>query len=409
MTELAHVLDDLRDALERFVIFPTKHEAVAVVLWIVHTYCWELGLATPYLAVTSAEKRSGKTRLFEILDLLVHAPWFAIMPSAAVLFRKIEAHKPTLLLDEIDTVFGKGRNAQTESNEAVRAVLNAGYRAGAKVTRCSGPKQELREFAVTCPKAFAGIGDLPGTIADRAIPVELKRAPSGSIATRFMRADFETDFSITLCEQLDAISWVDLPKRGATITALNDRAQESWDILLRIAEFAGNSWPGLAEAAAIELHSDSEAEAQDSLGIRLLIDLRDIWPTESDGNGAWVPRQQAESIHLLDALNADELLPWRTLRKGQDKELDARTMARMLRKYDVGPAKRRRKDKTFRGYHLHELQDAWSRYAPVLVDPPSSPTPPNVEQRNNVPLEAESEGLCSPLGPSVPDDDGLPF
>jgi|ERR1039457_3883190 hypothetical protein len=30
---------------------------------------------TPHLAVTSAEMRSGKTRLLEILELLVRSPW----------------------------------------------------------------------------------------------------------------------------------------------------------------------------------------------------------------------------------------------------------------------------------------------------------------------------------------------
>lgn len=47
-----------------------------------------------------------------------------------MLFRQIEGTHPTLLLDEIDAVFGKGRD---DRNEPLRALLNAGFERGAKV------------------------------------------------------------------------------------------------------------------------------------------------------------------------------------------------------------------------------------------------------------------------------------
>jgi hypothetical protein len=50
---------------------------------------------TPYLAVTSAEKQSGKTRLLEVLEALVADPLPVVSPSAASLYRSIEAAKPT--------------------------------------------------------------------------------------------------------------------------------------------------------------------------------------------------------------------------------------------------------------------------------------------------------------------------
>jgi hypothetical protein len=41
-----------------------------------------------------------------VLDLLVVRPCRAITPTEAVVFRKIEADKPTLLLDEADAILG---------------------------------------------------------------------------------------------------------------------------------------------------------------------------------------------------------------------------------------------------------------------------------------------------------------
>jgi hypothetical protein len=68
-------------------------------------------------------RRSGKTRLLDVLELLVANPWRVITPSEAVVFRKIDADSPTLLLDEVDAIFSPKANGTTEG---LRALLNAG-------------------------------------------------------------------------------------------------------------------------------------------------------------------------------------------------------------------------------------------------------------------------------------------
>lgn len=45
---------------------------------------------------------SGKSRLLEVLELLVLRPWMNIAPSDAVLYRKVDIDHPTLLVDEVD-------------------------------------------------------------------------------------------------------------------------------------------------------------------------------------------------------------------------------------------------------------------------------------------------------------------
>jgi hypothetical protein len=78
----------------------------ALALWIAHTHALAGAHATPYLLVVSPERRSGKTRLLEVVELLVADPWSVAGVSEAAMFRKIASQRPTLLLDEIDAIFG---------------------------------------------------------------------------------------------------------------------------------------------------------------------------------------------------------------------------------------------------------------------------------------------------------------
>ena len=48
-----------------------------------------------------------------------------------------------------------------------------------------GANLAYKDFATFCPKAIAGIGKLPDTIADRAIPITMKRRAPGETVERF--------------------------------------------------------------------------------------------------------------------------------------------------------------------------------------------------------------------------------
>jgi len=67
---------DGAELLERVVWFIHRYvalsedQALLIALWIVHTHTLDAADTTPYLNVKSAEKRSGKTRLLEVLSLL---------------------------------------------------------------------------------------------------------------------------------------------------------------------------------------------------------------------------------------------------------------------------------------------------------------------------------------------------
>jgi hypothetical protein len=169
-TKGAEILERVFQFIRRFVCL-SGPQARVVALWVVHTHVFDSGDATPYLAITSAEKQSGKTRLLEVLATLVAKAWLTGRVSAAVLICKIHAQRPTLLLDESDAAFG----GEKEYAEALRGVLNTGHRAGGSSSCCVGQSANIsyQDFSTFCPKAIADVagGEWP-QVARRAI-VEL--------------------------------------------------------------------------------------------------------------------------------------------------------------------------------------------------------------------------------------------
>jgi len=107
--DLSGVLADVDKLLGAYVVLG-PHERVAIALWVVHTHAFEAADATRYRAITSAEKRSGKTRLLELLETLVARPWLTGRVTPAVLARKVDHDEPTLLLDESDAAFRDQRS-----------------------------------------------------------------------------------------------------------------------------------------------------------------------------------------------------------------------------------------------------------------------------------------------------------
>jgi Protein of unknown function (DUF3631) len=336
--------------LRRYVVM-SEMQAAAIALWIVHTHGFDAADASPYLAVTSPEKRSGKSRLFEVLEILVANPWKVITPTEAVVFRKIDADRPTLLLDETDAIFGK-RNG--ENYEGLRALLNAGNRRGTHVPRCVGTSQQLVSFSVFCPKAIAGIGELPDTIADRAIPIRLKRKARSEQAERFRRRDAEAEAE-TL--HINTSAWAEhavpvlAEARPDLPDALDDRAQDAWEPLLAIADLIGGDWPALARIAALELSTGVDHE-DESHGVRLLGDVRTVFDERAV--------DRLSSATLAAALAEIEESPWA---EWYGKPITATAIARLLSRFEIKPKKLRFGEETARGYERDQFADAWERYA----------------------------------------------
>jgi hypothetical protein len=308
-----NLLDDLARYVRRFVVIG-EHELIAVVLWIMHTHAIDATDATGYLNVTSPEKASGKTRLLEVLELLVRDAWLAASTSAAALTRKVDQDSPTLLLDEVDAMM-KGDKDRAET---VRGILNAGHRRSGKCTTCIGQGKDItfRDWHVFGAKALTGIGGLHDTLASRCIPISLKKRRDDEHIERFREREQRED-ATALRDR--AASWVvdhfddliaarpDLPDE------LSDRAQDIWEPLLAIADAFGGTWPALGRIAAKRLASGGNGD-DDSRGVELLRDIRTVF----------AGRERLWTSELIAGLVAIDEAPWGDLR---GKRLDANGLA----------------------------------------------------------------------------------
>jgi hypothetical protein len=173
------LLDAVHSFLGRFVAYPSGATRAAHTLWVAHAHLMDAWESTPRLAFLSPEPASGKTRALEITELLVPNPVEAVSVSAAYLFRKVgdEGERPTILYDEIDTVFGP----KAKENEEIRGLLNAGHRKGAIAGRCvvRGKEVVTVDYPAYCAVALAGLGDLPDTILSRSVIVRMRRRAPG--------------------------------------------------------------------------------------------------------------------------------------------------------------------------------------------------------------------------------------
>ena len=180
-SETAELLDAIVRFVRRYVYLHDDQEAI-VACGILHTYIYGKFEYTPYLRITAAEKACGKSKLLDVIGCLVNGPCKSDELTPAVIKRIVHAQHPTLLIDEIDSMFQKNKDMAA----ALSGVLNGGFKYGAVSRLCDGQSNEAKAFNIFCPKAFAGIGNqLPDTTISRSIRIEMRRKVSGEGVERF--------------------------------------------------------------------------------------------------------------------------------------------------------------------------------------------------------------------------------
>jgi hypothetical protein len=329
--------------------------ALVLALWVLAAHLFDVFDAFPYLGITSPTKRCGKTRLAELLELVCPKPRRTVNMSPPSLYRVIEKEqpRPTLLIDEAESL-----SQRDERSGAMREVLNAGYRRGQKVTRCRPNTFEVEEFETYCPKVLVLIGNLPDTLADRCIPIPMRRRPRHKPLARFRR-DRALAETTPLREGLpewagknkDAVA---LYYAGHDVDFLDDREAELWLPLLAVCSVAAPHRLADLEHIARQV---SAAKAQDEpgdLGVRLLDDIRHLF--EESGKDRLTTRE------LLGKLNRLEEAPWRGLDRSG---ITARGLANYLRAFEISSQTiRLGPDATAKGYLKPSFEDAWERYLP---------------------------------------------
>jgi hypothetical protein len=348
------VLDQVHAFLCEHVAFPSGHAAVATTLWAAHTHLVERFESTPRLALLSPEKQCGKSRVLELLDLLCAGAEMLSDSSAPYLFRRIGDGRVTILLDEADAIWKRGKG--DESAEALRSIINAGHRKFATVGRVvmNGSQGETVRFPVYAPVAVAGIGSLPDTILDRSVIVHMRRRAPGeqvrAYRERITRPEGEALRELLVKWALDVGErvgdpWPDMPD------GVDDRPADVWEPLVAVADLAGGHWPRRARDACTDMIGGAWADTE-STGTRLLTDLLYVF---GEASALWT------STILLRLHGLDES-PWAEWWFG--KPINDRALAKLLKPYDVASVQLREGHLNHRGYRRADLESAWASYLP---------------------------------------------
>ena len=358
----SELLDEIVESIKRYVALP-DHAAEAVAFWVVFAHAHDCFGISPILALQSPEKRCGKTTLLSLLATLIPRPLPTSNITPAALFRTVEAARPSLLIDEMDSFLKK--------NDELRGILNSGHTHGtAYVVRIVGEDMEPRQFSTWAAKAIALIGRLPATLEDRAIvipmrrrkpeepvtPLRLSRLPSNSLSRKAAR---------WVEDRAEALRQAD-PVVPPEITS--DRAKDNWAPLFAIADLAGADWPEKARrvAVALEIGKGEDAESSRTL---LLADIRALFGERQV--------DKLSSDEILNHLVGLEERPWGEFSRG--RPLTPQALARLLRPFEVRPKTIRQGDQTPKGYALEDFQDSFNRYLPLAL-PLGPATPPHSRQ-----------------------------
>jgi hypothetical protein len=347
----AEVLDLVEAHLSRFISYPSTETKIAHVLWIAHTHRMDKWDTTPRIAFLSPEPASGKSRALEVTKPLVPRPVESVSATSAYLFRKVGGPEglPTILYDEIDTIFGP----RSRDHEDVRAMINAGHRRNATAGRCvtRGTIIETEELPAYCAIALAGLGDLPDTILSRSILIPMRRRlPNEEVEPYRSRQHDQEGKRIfdVLSEWTSSVSF-NLPELPEEI---QDRNADIWEPLLMVADAAGGQWPKKARVAAVALVAASTHNTP-SLGLRLLSDIRNVFMGDD-----LVP-----TTDLIKRLIALDEAPWSDLR---GKPLTPNYLSQQLKPFGVTSKNVRTNESVLKGYTREGFAEAWSRYLPPL-------------------------------------------
>jgi putative DNA primase/helicase len=340
------LLADIEAQIRRFLIADTA-SIVGMTLW--STWAHIVDKAAN-LAFVSPLRACGKSTALDIVQRLAPRALSVSSISPAALFRTIEALKPTLLIDEADTLF--------RNDDQLRTLLNAGFtRGSAAVVRIVGEDLEPRLFSTWGAKALALIGRLPDTLASRSVIIPMRRKRPDEKTER-LRADRDQGFT----ELRSRIArWT--ADNGEMIVAadpdipsgLSDRQADCWRELLRIADTAGGDWPARARLAAVAICGRDDGDEGD-LGARLLVDLKTLFDTEPS-RSTWT------SAAIVEYLNHLEPSPWPDYARGRG--IDANRLARMLAKFDVHSKNVADGKQRLKGYAVQSFIDAFARYLPA--------------------------------------------
>jgi hypothetical protein len=354
-------------AFIRKYVVVSDEQLFVLTIWILHSWMCRALPNTAYLNIQSPGPGCGKTRLLKLLELFgPPGSWFTAGPAPHLFIKKLLTVKPAetpdkpsihelpsaVFLDDREFTLG------SSDNNAVISCLINGFRASNRYLY-QHERSSVREFSVFCPKAFAGVAPLPRALAQRCIPVDLKRKLSSEkvedFDLRFIRVTAQP-----LLDWLKAWSALNLDVLQGHARHYAMTPSERFNVyeaefvrpLLVLAHLVEGKWLDNLHASLqwLKLRSATDTAPE---GIQLLTDLRRIFDERK--NPAFIP-----SLQLVEELKLFEHRPWATWKGSLPHKI-----GRLLRPFGIRSTYQHTGDNSryIKVYLQEDLKEAWERYA----------------------------------------------
>jgi putative DNA primase/helicase len=349
----AAVLEEVVAKISKHVV-ARPYEILVIALWALMSWVHDVAAThSAYLVATSAEPDSGKTTLLGVIGYLVPKPFIGAEPTGPTIYRFVDHHKPTLIIDEADDLFIRKSD--------VAHIFNIAWTRGTRVPR----QERIDDLFVTvwfdpyCPKVVGLLGmKLPRPLAGRSIVIKLWPKKPEEKVENFNHIDDE-EFAnlrrkLARWTQDNAAALKDA--KPVFPANFNNRLRANWRLLFGIAELGAGTWPKQARDAAERL---ARTIRKPSYGLQLLERFHAFLVTAK--------RKEITSQQVVEELNADRNGVWCEYSRGGP--ITQRQVADLLDQYDIHPTvihPTKRKDLSLNGYQVEQFAEAFARLLPSI-------------------------------------------
>jgi putative DNA primase/helicase len=343
--DTAELLAEIEAKFRRYIV-ASDAIITASVLWAVFTYVVEVATHAPKLVFTFPVRDAGKSVAQDVLFWIVLRPYAAVEATGAAVYRIIDRWRPTLCLDEADSLFKR--------RTMLAHIVNASWANNKrKVPRAGSRGKSIDEFDVYGAQLISMRGlNMPDTTQSRSIICLIWPKLASEKVEEFTYQDddefkairrkllrFAIDNAVILRDAKP-----DFPP------GFNNRIRTNWKMLLAIADIAGGERPERVRKAALELEADRDEPDE---VIRLFQGLKDIWGSA----------EERSSKSICKALAAHPSGEWADFRgKGP---IGPHQLAALLRPFGIRPIHNLhptgRADKNVGGYRRAQFENAWAR------------------------------------------------
>jgi putative DNA primase/helicase len=314
------LLQDITTQFRSYVIVHDEAAATIIPLWICFAWVHQIATHSPILVIQGADSDMAKTLTCKVLALLTPRAYVIAEPTGPSLYRFVDRHHPTLIIDDADRLLPRRPD--------LTHIINASWTANTPIPR-SDANGNVQLYDPFCPKVLSGI-DLLAHLATatrtRCITVDLLPKLGHEEVISFRRAGDDENFVILrrkllrwATDNMAAIKAAD----PAMPEGFTNRLEENYTLLFAIADLAGGEWPKKVRAAAVKL---SREHNEPSMGKRALAIFFNLFIRY----GLLLTSKQAEElISAEDDVFANY--------KNRGRPINMNELAALLRPYKVHP------------------------------------------------------------------------